>query len=181
MSTSKKFIDHLHKLADDGEGDRAPLAALRRGASGEPRDLAAAYPHVLPLAPKKNLIAQQAYIDTACLFGRHPTKSRDRTRSLSLASAMRRLKSKSDSIDTRFVAMLRSHPDELLGHVRHCVDLAKSNEFPLRWDDVLRALLYWNEDAPTREGQPRSPQRRWAQDFWGPEDPESNESLTASE
>jgi CRISPR type I-E-associated protein CasB/Cse2 len=92
---------------------------------------------------------------------------------------MSQLKGKSDSVEGRFVALLRSHPEELLAHVRHTVSLANSHDLLLRWDDVLNALLYWRQDNTAREDKPRrSPQRRWAQEFWSVE---SETQATASQ
>jgi CRISPR system Cascade subunit CasB len=162
---SDNFIERLSSLADDPH-DRAPLAALRRGASGEAHDLARVCPYVLPFAPNEPR-KQQAYLDVACLFGLHPTPTAERARGLSLADALRSIKVETDStsIEQRFVALLQSHREELLTHVRYCVALARSHEKTLRWDDVLDALVRW--DNLGMQSNMYSPQRKWAQDFWG--------------
>jgi len=174
MSREKEFIDYLVELAspkDSGKagtgsrdpGKRAELAALRRGASGEEHDLARVYPLVLPRAPTDPR-RQEAYITVACLFGIHPTKREDLGRAVSLAEALRRLSADSASVEQRFVALLQSHREELTAHLRHCIALAKSNDIALRWDDILEALQWWDQE-PARG---RTPRERWAQAFWGP-------------
>lgn len=172
MSREDNFINYLCKLADDPH-DRAPLAALRRAASCEPHDLARAYPYVLPHAPQGTR-QQDAYVAAASLFGLHPTKSSERAQAVSLAEAMRRVKAKSDSTEGRFLALLQSHPDELISHLRHAVTLARANNSALLWNDVLRALLFWEQGEQMNH---RSPQRRWAQEFWAPDEHPANNSV----
>lgn len=167
MSKNNDFIEKLTGYADDLH-NRAPLAALRRGASGEGHDIAGVCPYVLPHVPYGASDARtQAYLDLACLFGLHPSKTAERQRGLTLAEALRSIAEKtgSGSIEQRFVALLQSHRDELLSHIRYAVALARSHEQHLAWDDILDALSWW--DMPGSEASSRSPQRRWAKDFWG--------------
>jgi CRISPR system Cascade subunit CasB len=168
MSSSDAFILQLVRLFEQPGGGRAELAALRRGATGEARDLANVYPLVLPHVPSGRESRQQPYLDVACLFGLHPTKPELFARGLSLAQAMRALSGKSQSIEQRFVALLQCHREDLLPHLRHCVSLAKANDLPLRWTDVLLALRFWESERSGGEAWARTPQRRWAQEFWGP-------------
>lgn len=177
MSRETEFIKHLRSYCEEDNVARAELAVLRRGASGEDRDLARVYPLVLPHAPR-DLEQQQAYIDVACLFGLHPTKPSDVGRAVTLAEVMRQLSEKSDSIEARFVALLQCHRDELLVHLRHAVGLARSNDIPLRWDDILRALLRWDEEpVPGR----RTVQQQWAQEFWAPYLPREDREAPGSD
>jgi CRISPR system Cascade subunit CasB len=169
MSKSDEFVRHLADIAEKGDEDRAPLAELRRGASGEARDLARVYRIVLPHV-RGGIREQDAYVAVACLFGLHPTKLSQLGASVSLAEAMRQLKAKSESrsIEDRFIALLQSHPEELLEHLRHCVSLARSHQPPisLKWTDILKAVLYWGRDSDT-PGR-TSQERLWAQQFWAP-------------
>lgn len=163
MTDNAAFIDHLITLAAP-ERDRGPLAILRRGASGETRDLARLYPLVLPWAPRDS--SERAYIQTACLFGLHPTKPSDQSRALSLGQAFRRSyldTGSRPSVEGRFIALLRCHQDELVEHLRHAIALIKDTQVPLRWTDVLFALQRWE----SAEDSEFSPQRQWARDFWG--------------
>lgn len=166
MSVTNSFITHLYSLADD-EHDRAAVAALRRGASGEGHDLARVFPYVLSHAPSEPY-KQQAYLDLACLFGLHPTQTADRGRAMSLAEALRSIAqaTESSSIEQRFVALLQSHREEVVTHIRYAVALARSHEKLLRWDDILDALVRWN--GLGTQSAMHSPQRNWARDFWGP-------------
>jgi len=159
------FVQQLVELSEREGGGRAELAALRRGATGEERDFVRIYRLVLPNAPSSPA-PQQAYLEVACLFGLHPTTAEQVPRAQTLARALRIMADKSDSIEARFIALLQCHREELFLHLRSCVALARSNDIPLQWVDVLFALLRW--DDPTAQDSSRpSPQRRWAQEFWG--------------
>jgi len=163
MSDNAAFIDHLVRLADP-ENDRGPLAILRRGASGEPRDLTRLYPLVLPWVDRDE--DEDAYIQTACLFGLYPTKPKNKARGVSLGQALQKYfveTGRRQSVEDRFVALLQCHRDELSEHLRHAVNLVKDAKLPLRWTDVLKALRRWDEP----EHAPNHPRRQWARDFWG--------------
>ncbi|MCL5671504.1 MAG: type I-E CRISPR-associated protein Cse2/CasB, partial [Acidobacteria bacterium] len=77
----------------------------------------------------------------------------------SLGAAFRPLKQKSDSMGTRFVALLNAHPDDLDDHLRHAVSLLKSNDQPLDWFRLFEDLLQW--DHPDGHVQ-----LWWARDFY---------------
>lgn len=135
--------------------DRALLAALRRGASSSA--LGSVYPIVAPFFPKEpNGGEEQALFDVAVLFALHPGDG-----SLNLGQALRRIgeNTRSDNIEPRFVALLDSHPEDLVPHLRHAVSLARAHDIALDWDDILRALRYWGHPS-------LFVQRRWARDFW---------------
>lgn len=173
---SEEFVEQLIAIADDRVRGRAKLAALRRGTSGEERDLARIYPIVLPLS-RGSRGYQQACLDTACLFGLHPTTKEQRADAVSLAQALRRLATKSESIEARFQALLQCHREELVGHLRSCIGIVKSNGIALRWVDVLHALRWWNDEANYVSEGRVSQRRRWAHDFWGPQQPEISTSI----
>jgi len=163
MSDNSAFIDHLVHLADP-EGDRGPLAILRRGASGEARDLTRIYPLVLRWVDRHE--EEDAYIQTASLFALFPTKPKDKSRGVSLGQALQKYFVETghrQSIEDRFIALLRCHRDELNEHLRHAVNLVKDAKLPLRWTDIIDALRRWDEP----EQSPNHPRRQWARDFWG--------------
>lgn len=185
MTTNQDFIDRLALLAGTkrNEGgdkgapiDRAALALLRRGLSTEPRDLARVYPYVLPFVADER--QEDAYIQLACLFGLHPTAKDDLPSALSLGRALRLYmnRSASDSVEARFVALLRCHRDELPDHLRHAVTLVRSESIPLRWVDILFALQRWSSDDTSIS----SAQRNWSRDFWA-FDGDRDEKLTSTD
>lgn len=160
MTQQQQFIQFLYEVAE--RDDLATLALLRRGCSGEERDIVRVLPIVLPHAPG-SFRAQQAYLNAACLFGLHKTATSDVHQAVDLGTAMSHLAKKSGSIESRFVALLQCHEDELVRRLRDVVGLVKSNRTLLLWDDVLRALLYWsNTDKPS------SVKHLWARRFWTP-------------
>lgn len=150
----KKFIGYLMSLAQEGHEDRGALADLRSGLGREPGEMARVHKHVVPFLPEKSYDDRWYYL-LATLFGLY---SKHRS-SYSLGRAFRPLREKSDSMESRFVALLNAHPDDLDNHLRHAVSLLKTNEQPLDWFQLFEDLLQW--DHP--EGYV---QLRWARDFY---------------
>lgn len=160
---------------------RGALADLRTGLLvKEPGQMARGHKHVAPYLPEDPYDDRWYYV-IATLFGsfpQHREEWRDlpsgkRMRVRTLGKAFRPLRSKSDSMDARFVSLLNAHPDDLDDHLRHAVSLLKSNEQPLDWFRLLDDLLQW--DHP--EGHV---QLKWARDFYkdnigdGGDAPQSN-------
>ncbi len=151
----KSFIGYLLSLAKEGQEDRGALADLRSGLGKEPGEMARVHKHVVPHLPEKNYNDRWYYV-TATLFGSFPRQQNGR----SLGKAFRPLRVKSDSMETRFVALLNAHPDDLDDHLHHAVSLLKANEQPLDWFRLLDDLLQW--DHPDGYVQ-----LKWARDFYG--------------
>jgi len=150
----KSFVGYLLNLAKEGQEDRGALADLRSGLGKEPGEMARVHKHVVPFLPENNYNDRWYYV-AATLFGLFPKHRKGN----SLGAAFRPLRSKSDSMEARFVALLNAHPDDLDDHLRHAVSLLKSNEQPLDWFRLLEDLFQW--DHP--EGRI---QLKWARDFY---------------
>ncbi len=150
----KSFIGYLLSLADEGQEDRGALADLRSGLGKEPGKMARVHKYVVPYLPEKRYNDRWYYI-VAALFGLYPKHKKGR----SLGTAFGALRSKSDSIEARFVALLNSHPDDLDGHLRHTISLLKSQEQPLDWFRLFDDVLNWDDP----EGRV---QLKWAQYFY---------------
>ena len=65
-----------------------------------------------------------------------------------------------ESLEKRFVALLKSDRDDLFDHLRHAVSLARGHEVPINWRTLLRDMQYWRSSD-------RWVQRQWARAFWG--------------
>jgi CRISPR system Cascade subunit CasB len=150
----KSFVGYLLSLAIDGQEDRGALADLRNGLGKEPGKMARVHKYVVPYLPEKRYNDRWYYV-VATLFGLYPKHRNGR----SLGAAFGTLRSKSDSIEARFVALLNSHPDDLDGHLRHAISLLKSHEQPLDWFRLFDDVLNWDDP----EGRV---QLRWAQYFY---------------
>ncbi len=148
------FIGHLQRLAREGQEDRGALADLRSGLGKEPGQMARVHKYVVPYLPETHYNDRWYYV-TATLFGSFPKHRSGH----SLGKAFKPLKSKSDSMEARFVALLNAHPDDLDDHLRHAVSLLKSNEQPLDWFRLLDDLLQWDH-------RDRHVQLKWARDFY---------------
>lgn len=155
----KAFVGYLLGLAKEGQEDRGALADLRSGLGKEPGEMARVHKHVVPYLPEAKYNDRWHYL-TATLFGLYPKHRAER----SLGAAFHPLRSRSESIEARFVALLNAPPEDVGDHLRHAVSLLKSNEQPPDWFRLFEDLLQW--DHP--EGHV---QLRWARDFYrsGPE------------
>ena len=151
------FITHLKDIAR--RDDRAALAALRRGLGMRPGNAAEMHPHVarfLPTGPWHWL--HDCHYIIAALFALHP-EPRGRG---NMGDTMRLVSDRSggESIEQRFVALLKCHRDDLFDHLRHAVSLAKNKEVPVNWEQLFRDMRYWDGDS-------QWVQRNWARSFWG--------------
>jgi CRISPR type I-E-associated protein CasB/Cse2 len=145
------FVRSLYELAR--RGDRAALAALRRGLT-QPL---AAMPYVVPyLSKEASERDERALVLVGGLFALHPAAG-ERT----LAGALRALAEQSDSVALRFRALLDCDAEDLAVHLRHAVALARSQDLPIDWNDLYRAARSWGD--PKKRAQ-----RAWARDFWAP-------------
>lgn len=150
----KTFIGYLLSLAKECKEDRGALADLRSGLGKEPGKMARVHKHVVCYLPEKNY-NDHCYYLIAALFGEFPQHRKGRY----FGKAFRPLKKESDSMESRFIALLNAHPDDLSDHLRHAIRLLKANEQPLDWFQLFEDLLQW--DHP--EGYV---QLRWARDFY---------------
>lgn len=159
-STRHPFAAYLEGLADD----RAALAALRRGLGQAPGTAAEMYPYVVPRLPAGISRGEEdAYYTVAALFAFHPAATQSGNLGDHLA---RTIASDADraAVERRFVALLKSHPEDLPGQLRQAISFLKSKEVPVNWSQLLRDICAWDHPA-------RHVQRRWANAFWRGETP----------
>lgn len=160
MSSDNKqdrLVVALQRLATERD-DRAALAALR--AALDDRRRIEALRFVLPyLGPNAGSRREDDALLLAGLFALHPVSG-----SSSLAAALRRVmwRTESESVESRFRAMLSAGRDELDTHLRHAVTLVAGHDEGIDWSDLHKAIRYWDHgDDFVR--------RRWARDFWASE------------
>lgn len=137
--------------------DRAALAKLRRGL-GKQLGTPEMYPFVVPYLPD-NKADQSACFLVASLFALNPLPAQ---RGVSFGNVWRQVwghRDRSDSIEKRFTALLSCDRDDLAGHLRHAVALAKNDGVPIDFHRLLRDVRSW--DHPDRWVQ-----LSWARDFW---------------
>lgn len=149
-----EFIGYLLSLAEEGREDRGALADLRSGLGKEPGEMARVHKHVVDYLPEKNGDDRWYYL-TATLFGWFP----EHRQRCSLGMAFGVLKEKSRSMESRFVALLNAHPDDLDDHLRQAVSLLKANEEPIDWYWLFEDLLSWDHSE-------KRVQLRWAREFY---------------
>jgi CRISPR system Cascade subunit CasB len=157
------FVSSLEGLRD--AKDRAALGRLRRGL-GKKMGTPEMFPYVVPYLPD-SVRERGLFFLVASLFALHPQKS---PRGTSLGNVFKRIWEGSESIEKRFTNLLSADFDDIGGHLRQAVSLAKSRDVPIDYHQLLHDLKYW--DHPDRFIQ-----FAWAHDFWGREKEDVNENL----
>jgi len=156
MKHEHPFISYLERLKKNN--DRGTLAALRKGAGKTPGTAIEQYPYVVPWIPKEcSRWTENVHYLIAGLYALHPDPGGRKN----IGEVFRILyqKTKSDSIEDRFVALLNSHPEDLPKHLRHAVSLAKSKDIPIDWHQLFRDVKRWNASE-------KWVQKRWAKAYW---------------
>lgn len=152
-------------------GDRAALAALRRGLGKEPGEAPEMFPVLLPILPDARLGEQdeRAIYLVASLFAFYPDAPRwpESTREgwrRNLGASLRQLSDTTESggPERRLVALLNSDFADLPHHLRGIIALLRSakSPIPVDWVRLTRDLQWWTDPE-------RSVQKAWATAFWG--------------
>jgi CRISPR system Cascade subunit CasB len=166
------FVRSLGALME--RGDRAALAALRRGLGKPPGAVTEMDRHVVPwLHGDQPGPHDAAFYLVASLFaawhqGRDAVEEFSGSLGKSLRAVAHADPERRAGVERRVMALLASHSEELPTHLRHAVSLLRSREVPVPvdWSRLLRDLERWDHSD-------RVVQRRWARDFWHAERPES--------
>lgn len=168
MNNEQAFIAHLKALA--GRDDRGALAALRRGLSAPSGWAPEMERIVAPVLPQDRWgWPMECCYMVAALFGSHPESVSEGN----LGDTLRQIAAASggDSIEKRFIALLKCHRDDLFGHLRQAIGLARSKEAPVNWLQLLWDMQQWDHDDARV-------QRRWARSFWSRSEERKENLLT---
>jgi CRISPR system Cascade subunit CasB len=151
------FVAHLKGLAECE--DRGALAALRRGLGMAPGTCTEMHRYVVRFLPQGcwTWRGECRYV-VAALFGLHPVSTSEGN----FGDTMRVVKDKGggDSIEKRFIALLKCHRDDLFDHLRQAVSLARSKDVRVHWEQLLQDIQDWDDESA-------GVQRNWARAFWG--------------
>jgi len=177
-SKEVSFICYLESLLEDE--NRAALAALRRGLSGPPGTVPDTFPYIVPFLPKDieaDSPRAMPYFIIASLFALYFSgkgKELSNVKGHNIGRAFLQAKideakakgktekdiEKETSIDSRFVALLNAHYDDLSYHLRYAISFLKSREIPLDWHKLFKHLCHWSHPN-------RWVQKELAKGFWG--------------
>ena len=152
------FIDYLAEL--EKKDNRGALAALRRGLHYEPGTCMDMYPYVIPwLQHVKGKWEKEMHYLIASLFAYHPSI----TNKGNMGDVFRQIskkKGENNSLELRFVTLLRSNPEDLAFHVRQAIAIAKSESIAINWQRLFFDLKRWPYESTF------PPYENWAQSFW---------------
>jgi len=168
----RSFTNYLESLVENSNS--GALASLRRGVGKPPGSVAQADRYVFcRLWEDIHPWDVDRYYLIATLFalwyqGKSELVSVERDQK-NLGVSMRKMVDRmaterpreevEKSVEVRFMALLNSHRDDLLQHLRHNISLLKANEVPVDWTQLLHDIGGWNLDS-------RCVQRSWARMFW---------------
>ena len=171
MSKSKEnsFVRSLEKLYENK--DRAALAKLRRGL-GRKGGTPEMYRYVVPYFDPERSYGTERYFLVASLFALHPESAARGTNMGRVFRAMKEEKSPS-SVERRFENLLSVDAEDLAGHLRQAVSLAKSKGVRVDFHQLFFDIKNWNHPE-------RFVQLQWARDFWGYEN-ETNKTDSKGE
>jgi CRISPR system Cascade subunit CasB len=150
------FIEWLEKL---NEKDTKVRAVLRRSLTFDPGAYVPAYPYVEPfIRGEDKSWRREMYYLVAGLWAVHWLKVQG-GQPMSLGKACRAYQTESGSTSTerRFINMLDADSEQLPHRLRQMIALLK--EQAIDFGDLLKGLLYWNDDQ-------KRTQNTWARDFY---------------
>ncbi len=150
------FIEWLERLNKENTKARA---VLRRSLAFDPGTFVHAIPYVEPFvkAADNSWRRSMLYL-VAGLWAAHWREGqRGPLLSLGGACAAHQASSGSTSTERRFINLLDADSDQLPHRLRQMIALLK--EQAIDFDDLLKRLLYWNDDQ-------KRTQNAWARDFY---------------
>lgn len=160
------FIAMLEQLK--ASNDRGALATLRRGLSDINGDFGLY--RIIGRAIPPSEIDDTPYRLVACLFAAHQHHD-DAAGSLGSSTGVlrSRLGDGASSLDIRFTALLNADTEDLPVRLRHLFSQLVTNDVAVNYGQLLTDLKYWSS-------QKRRAQRRWARDYWAPEQEEQTQA-----
>jgi len=164
-----KYIRYLEAYRK--EKNRGALAIMRRSLGILPELDVRTFPFVFPgiEIAELNKYQEQIAFMIAALYALYHSGSADISPSeepfWNLGDSFRNLSENdekgSKSIESRFIALLNAHKDDLIQHLKKSVSLLKSRKIPINWVVLAEDIQYW-------EYSERITQSRWAQSFYSP-------------
>lgn len=150
------FIEWLEGL---NANDTKVRAVLRRSLAFDPGKFVSAYPYVEPfIKDEDNSWRREVFYLVAGLWAAHWREGRSEApMPIGKACATYQAASGSTSAERRFITLLDADRDQVPHRLRQMIALLK--EQAIDFDDLLKGLLYWNDDQ-------KRTQNAWARDFY---------------
>ena len=152
-----KFIDYLENLKKIE--NRGALASLRRGLQHDVGTCIDMYKYIIPWTKNMGEWERNIHYLVASLFAYHPS-STSTGHMGDVFHIISQKRGSNNSLELRFVTLLRSNPEDLPIHLRQAISIAKSESIPINWHELLYDLKRW----PYESKYP--PYEKWANSFW---------------
>ena len=166
ISLWSKFIRYLEAYCK--EENRGVLAILRRSLGIIPESDVRVFPIVYPgiKIAELNQFQEKTAFMIAALYAFYHSGSREIITNKELywnfGDSFRLLvtnKNEIKSIEHRFMALLNSHEDDLIQHLKKNMSLLKSKKVFVNWAELAEAIQYWAHPD-------KFIQIKWAQSFY---------------
>lgn len=149
------FIERLESCSAN---DTKVRAVLRRSLAFDPGEYPPAYPYVEPFVKNEdNSWRREVHYLVAGLWAIHWREGRSGAPMSFGKACATHQDGGSASTERRFISLLDADRNQLTHRLRQMVALLK--EQPIDFDDLLKSLLYWNDER-------KRTQNAWARDFY---------------
>lgn len=160
-SKEMKFVSYLERFKDTES--LGPLADLRKGLGMQPGTAHEMHKYIMPWLGKCSKWEEETYYMVGSLYAWHQQSwhAGEGYKNTSFGASLATLKESynEDAIERRFVALLKSHQEDLFVHLRQLVGLLRGKNVPVDWVRLLKDLKYWNSEE-------QWVQKRWSRAFW---------------
>ncbi|MHA1145877.1 MAG: type I-E CRISPR-associated protein Cse2/CasB [Candidatus Helarchaeota archaeon] len=165
-----RLIKHLEDLVENQ--DRAALATCRKGTALLPKHDLKIIPIIFPILYRNgqdeeeisDYIIHSAFL-ISCLFatwysGKENLEPADKSETFGKSWAKFYIASEeAPSVESRFVALLDSHKDDMHNHLIHAINLLRSKDIKINFYDLGKGIYYWSHPD-------KFVQEQWATDFY---------------
>lgn len=158
---TQQFIENLIDLKF--KQDRRALAILKRSLGFKPGYYPPAYPYVEPFISADKEVwdpYRQALYLIAGLYALYPHHSDACTFASAFGSIAkeRKMKTDSESLEKRFVALLSTEIESLTTYLRQAISLIGSEEKGINFIQLIKDVSRWSGDYNVKQN--------WARDFY---------------
>jgi CRISPR system Cascade subunit CasB len=162
-SHCQPLVEHLQRLKSQKQ--LGPLATLRHSLAFSPGAYPPAYPIVERYVGRERHALDGRRLALYVVAGLYARNPRQQAQSFATAWAHLKLKSGSESIEHRFIALLEADADSVAEHLRHAFSLLAAHDIGCDFAALGDDLCVWMDPQadPNRRDRIR---QQWVRDFY---------------